>query len=228
MFIGHFAVGLAAKKAAPKVSLGTLIMSAQFVDLLWPVFLLLGLEHVRIDPGNTAVTPLDFYDYPITHSLVGSLGWSVALGLVYYTARRSARGAWIVGAAVFSHWILDAITHRPDLALYPVSHTFVGLGLWNSLAGTVAVELVMFALGIVLYFRSTMARDRTGRYAFWSLIAVLAVLYVGNLVGPPPPSARALAVFSLGGWLFVAWAYWADRHRQVTAASSAPTGSSSP
>jgi membrane-bound metal-dependent hydrolase YbcI (DUF457 family) len=228
MFVGHIAVGLAAKKAAPKVSLGTLIMSAQFVDLLWPVFLLLGLEHVRIDPGNTAVTPLDFYDYPITHSLVGSLGWSVALGLVYYTARRSARGAWIVGAAVFSHWILDAITHRPDLALYPGSHTFVGLGLWNSLAGTVAVELVMFALGIVLYFRSTMARDRTGRYAFWSLIAVLAVLYVGNLVGPPPPSARALAVFSLGGWLFVVWAYWADRHRQVTAASSAPTGSSLP
>jgi membrane-bound metal-dependent hydrolase YbcI (DUF457 family) len=228
MFIGHFAVGLAAKKAAPKVSLGTLIMSAQFVDLLWPVFLLLGLEHVRIDPGNTAVTPLDFYDYPITHSLVGSLGWSVALGLVYYTARRSARGAWIVGAAVFSHWILDAITHRPDLALYPGSRTFVGLGLWNSLAGTVAVELVMFAFGIVLYLHSTVARDRAGRYAFWSLITVLAVLYVGNLVGPPPPSARALAVFSLGGWLFVAWAYWADRHRQATGASCAPTGSSSP
>lgn len=228
MFIGHFAVGLAAKKAAPKVSLGTLIMSAQFVDLLWPVFLLLGLEHVRIVPGSTAVTPLDFYDYPITHSLVGSLGWSVALGLVYYTAQRSARGAWVVGAAVFSHWILDAITHRPDLALYPGSHTFVGLGLWNSLAGTVAVEFVMFALGMVLYLRSTVARDRPGRYAFWSLIAVLAVLYVGNLVGPPPPSARALAIFSLGVWLFIAWAYWADRHRQATGASCAPTGSSSP
>ena len=133
-----------------------------------------------------------------------------------------------MGAAVFSHWILDAITDRPDLALYPGSHTFVGLGLWNSLAGTVAVELVMFAFGIVLYLHSTVARDRAGRYAFWSLITVLAVLYVGNLVGPPPPSARALAVFSLGGWLFVAWAYWADRHRQATGASCAPTGSSSP
>ena len=218
MFIGHFAVALAAKKAAPKVSLGTLILSAQWVDLLWPVFLLLGLEHVRIDPGNTAVTPLDFYDYPITHSLAGALGWSVVLGLVYFAARRTAREAGIVGAVVFSHWVLDALTHRPDLALYPGSKTLVGFGLWNSVPGTVAVEFTMFAIGIVIYLRSTQARDGVGRYAFWSLIAMLAVLYIGNLVGPPPPSPRALAIVALGAWIFVAWAYWADRHRQAAVA----------
>jgi len=215
MFIGHFAVALAAKKAAPKVSLGTLILSAQWVDLLWPIFLLLGLEHVRIDPGNTAVTPLDFYDYPITHSLAGALGWSAALGLAYFAVRRTARGAGIVAAAVFSHWILDALTHRPDLPLYPGSTTLVGIGLWNSLRGTVAVELAMFAIGIVLYLRSTQARDSVGRYAFWSLIAVLTVLYFVNLFGPPPPSTRALAIVALGAWMFVAWAYWADRHREA-------------
>ena len=218
MFIGHFAVAMAAKGAAPKVSLGTLILSAQWLDLLWPFLLLLGFEHVRIDPGNTVVTPLDFYDYPITHSLLGALAWAATLGLVCFAARRSARGAGIVGAVVFSHWLLDAFTHRPDLPLYPGSHTLIGLGLWNSLTGTVAVESAMFAIGILLYSRSTQARDAVGRYAFWSLIAALAILYIGNLFGPPPPSPRALAIVSLGAWLFVAWAYWADRHRQATAA----------
>jgi membrane-bound metal-dependent hydrolase YbcI (DUF457 family) len=221
MFIGHFAVALAAKKAVPQTSLGTLTLSAQWVDLVWPVFLLLGLEHVRIDPGNTVVTPLDFYDYPLTHSLAGSLGWSVALGLVYFALRRFSRGAWVVGAAVFSHWFLDALTHRPDLALYPGSHTFVGLGLWNSLAGSVAVEFAMLAVGSVLYFSSTKARDGVGRFAAAALIAVLAILYVASLVGPPPPSPRALAFVSLGAWLFVAWAYWADRHREAKAVSRA-------
>lgn len=218
MFIGHFGVALAAKKAAPKVSLGTLILSAQWVDLLAPVFLLLGLEHVRIDPGNTAVTPLDFYDYPITHSLAGALGWSVVLGLVYFAVRRTAREAGIVGAVVFSHWILDALTHRPDLALYPGSKTLVGFSLWNSVPGTVAVEFTMFAIGIVLYLRSTQARDGIGRYSLWSLIVVLTVLYFGNLFGPPPPSPRALAIVALGAWIFVAWAYWVDRHRQAAPA----------
>src|SRR3989339_132004 len=117
MFIGHYAVALAAKKGAPKVSLGTLFIAAQLVDLLWPLFLLLGLEHVRIDPGNTAFTPLDFYDYPITHSLVGAVGWSMLLGGVYYGFRRERKSAVVIGLVVFSHWILDLITHRPDLPL---------------------------------------------------------------------------------------------------------------
>jgi len=215
MFIGHFGVGLAARKFAPKTSLGTLFLSVQLVDLLWPMFLLLGMEHVRIDVGNTVVTPLDFYDYPITHSLVGVLAWAVMLGLVYFGFQRYPRGAWVVGTGVLSHWVLDAISHRPDLLLVPGTSTRVGLGLWNSLPATVIVEGAIFFGGLVLYLQSTTARDRTGRYALWALIALLVVLYVGNLWGPSPPSVNVLATVGLAAWLFVAWGYWIDRHREL-------------
>src|SRR5512141_1813625 len=94
MFIGHYAVGFAAKRAEPRISLGTLVLAASFLDLLWPALLLAGLEHVRIDPGNTPFTPLDFYDYPISHSVLTVIGWSIGFGLVYYLIRRSIRGAW--------------------------------------------------------------------------------------------------------------------------------------
>ncbi len=220
MFIGHFRVGLAAKRAAPKTSLGTLFLSVQLVDLLWPIFLLLGLEHVRIDPGNTAVTPLDFYDYPITHSLVGAAAWSAGLAILYFVVRRYPRGAWVLAGGVFSHWILDAISHRPDLLLVPGGKTYVGLGLWNSVPATVAVEFGLYLTGLFIYVRSTTSRDGIGRYAFGVLALLLPVFYVANLLGPPPPSAHALAIFSLGGWLFVPWAYWADRHREATGLST--------
>ncbi|MBI3998927.1 MAG: hypothetical protein HY355_07825 [Armatimonadetes bacterium] len=101
MFLGHYGVALAAKKAAPAVSLGTLMLAAQLADLLWPIFLLVGVEHVRIHPGITAVSPLDFYNYPITHSLVGALGWSLLFGLIYGLTRHYPRGAWVLGGAVF-------------------------------------------------------------------------------------------------------------------------------
>jgi hypothetical protein len=215
MFIGHYGVGFAGKRFAPRVSLGTLILSAQLLDLLWPIFLLLGLEHVRIDPGNTQATPLDFYDYPITHSLVGALGWAAALGLVYFAIRRYAKGAWIVGACVASHWFLDAVVHRPDLPLVPGGAARIGSGLWNSLPATLAVELATLALGLALYLRATRALDRVGRWALWSLVLVLVGVWLGALLGPPPPSARAVALTGLGGWLFVLWGYWIDRHRQV-------------
>ncbi len=212
MFIGHYAVGFAAKRLAPRTSLGTLFLSVQFLDLLWPILLLLGLEHIRIDPGNTVVTPLDFYDYPITHSLAGALAWATLLGLGYFTARRNSRGAWIVGCCVSSHWILDAVSHRSDLLLLPGGTTHVGLGLWNSLWGTVLVEGGIFVAGVVLYWRFTGAQDRTGRYAFWSLVVILAAIYALNLAGPPPPGVKEIAILGLAGWLFVPWAYWIDRH----------------
>jgi hypothetical protein len=147
MFIGHYAVALGAKRVSPKVSLGTLLLASQFIDLLWPIFLLLGLEHVRIDPGNTVFTPLDFYDYPISHSLLAVLGWAAGFGVVYYAVRRSGRNALILGALVLSHWVLDFISHRPDLPLIPGMETRVGLGLWNSFAASVMVETALFAVG---------------------------------------------------------------------------------
>ncbi|NUO83937.1 metal-dependent hydrolase [candidate division KSB1 bacterium] len=219
MFIGHFAVALAAKKAAPKVSLGTAIFASQFIDLLWPILLLLGFEHVRIDPGNTAFTPLDFYDYPISHSLLAVLAWACGIGFIYFLLRRTAREAVLVGACVLSHWVLDALTHRPDLPLFPGGETRVGFGLWNYFAATVIVELAMFVAGIVLYMRATTARDRVGQYAFWALIIFLGVIWLANIFSPPPPNETAIAVASLTLWLLVPWAYWIDRHRREAAAT---------
>jgi hypothetical protein len=217
MFIGHIAVALGAKKAAPKVSLGTLIMAAQFVDLLWPILLLLGVEHVRINPGDTAFTPLDFYDYPVSHSFLAGIGWALAFGLVYYAVRRSVKNAWILGACVLSHWVLDFISHRTDLPLVPGVKTYVGLGLWNSVPATILVEGALFVAGIVLYLRSTVALDRIGKYSFWSFTIFLVLVAAGNIVGGPPPNVTALALVAMSVWLLVLWAYWIDRHRRPTA-----------
>lgn len=220
MFIGHIALGLGAKRLAPRTSLGTMLLSVQFLDLIWPLMLLLGFEHVRIDPGNTVVTPLDFYDYPVTHSLLGALVWSLALGVGYGLIRRDRRAAWIVGAGVLSHWILDAISHRPDLLLIPGGTTKIGLELWRSLAATLIVEVGMFLAGILIYLRSSVARDALGRYGFAILMLIFLGLYLGALFGPPPPSPAALAWVSLASWLFVPITYWIDRHRQPLASPS--------
>jgi hypothetical protein len=216
MFVGHFAVAFAAKKAAPKTSLGTLAIAVTFVDLLWPVFLLLGIEHVRIDPGNTAFTPFDFYDYPISHSLLTVIGWSIGFGLVYYVFRRSIKNALILAGCVASHWVLDFISHRPDMPLVPGINKYVGLGLWNSVPATIIVEGAIFAIGILIYLRSTTALDRTGRYAFWSFVVFLVLAWLGSAAGSPPPNVTALAIGALSAWLLIVWTYWIDRHRRST------------
>lgn len=212
MFIGHYAVGFAAKRAAPKASLGLLMAAPILLDLLWPIFLLAGWEHVRIDPGNTAFTPLAFDSYPITHSLVTSIGWGALFGGLYWIFTRYRAGAVAIALGVVSHWVLDWVTHRPDLPLYPGGPK-VGLGLWNSIPWTLAVEIAMLAIALWLYVRTTQPRDRTGRYAFWAFVALAIVMYVGNLMSPPPPSTQALAWFALSGWIVPFWAGWFDAHR---------------
>lgn len=215
MFVGHFGVGFAAKSRAPEASLGTLFLAAQWVDLVWPTLLLAGLERVEIAPGITAVTPLDFTHYPITHSLVAVLGWAILFAVVYHGLRRYPIGAWICGAAVLSHWVLDAVVHRPDLPLYPGSATRIGLGVWNSLPATLAVELPIFALGVWLYSRSTRARDRAGNIGLWALVGFLLIVYAMNILGPPPPSVSAIAWVGQAQWLLIAAAYAVDRHRET-------------
>src|SRR5512139_3691369 len=138
MFLGHFAVGFAAKRLAPRASLGTLFLAAQFIDLLWPLLVLLGIERVRIAPGITTVTPLDFEHYPWSHSLFAVSVWGVLFATVYLFIRRDRRASLVLGLAVLSHWLLDFLVHRPDLPLLPGGERF-GLGLWNSLAGTLVV-----------------------------------------------------------------------------------------
>jgi hypothetical protein len=213
MFLGHFGVAFAAKKAAPKVSLGTLVFAAQFADLLWPILLLLGLEHVRIVPGLMAASPFDFTSYPISHSLIAQLGWGAVIGLIYFGWKRDRRNALLVGALVPTHWVLDFIAHRPDMPVYPGGPKF-GLGMWNSVPLTLAVEYVWFAAGIALYLSATRAKDKTGNIAFWSLVVLLGATYPPSLFGPPPPNIQALAPVALAMWITVPWAAWADRHRQ--------------
>lgn len=211
MFLGHYAVALCAKRAAPKMSLGTLVLGAQFADLLWPVLLLAGIEHVRIDSSLPA--KLDFTDYPISHSLAALVAWGLLLGVLYWIIRRYPRGSLILGLAVVSHWVLDLIVHRPDLPLVPGGTTRLGFDVWSSLPATLAVEFGLFAIGIAVYAKATVARDAVGRYALWGLVVVLAVIYLASQFGPPPPDVATLAVSALAGWLVILWASWIDRHR---------------
>lgn len=214
MFIGHIAVGFASKRAAPNTSLGLLVTAALCSDLLFPIFALAGWERVRIAPGDTAFMSVAFDSYPISHSLLTTVGWAALIAFLYWIAARHLRGAAVLFLAGVSHWFLDALTHRPDMPWYP-GGPVAGLGLWNSIPGTVLVECAMFAIGVWLYVRTTAPRDRTGRYALWALLLFLLVIYARAATGNAPPSARAWQIVGLSGWLLPLWAWWIDRHRSL-------------
>ena len=216
MFIGHFAVAFAAKRVAPTVSLGTWFVACELVDLIWPVFLLLGIEAVRISPGITAFTPLDFTSYPWTHSLVMCAVWALGMAAVYWALRRDFVAAAIVGIVVLSHWFLDALVHRPDLPLAPGSDVKVGMGVWHSVPWTLTLEGAMFAGAVWFYAAGSQPRDRIGQYGLAGIVALLVVAYVSAAFGPLPPSIGAIAWAGiLGGLLTAALGYWVDRHRTV-------------
>ena len=213
MFLGHFAAGLAAKKLTPYTSLGTLLLSAQLLDLIWPTLLLRGLEVVRVAPGNTAVTPLDFVSYPWSHSLLMATVWALLFAGIYAVIRRYPKAATVLLTLVLSHWVLDLVAHRPDLPLAPWPGPKVGLGLWYSVPATVVVEGLLFAIGLYLYKINTEPVDRIGQYAFGAFAVTLPLIYAASLLGPPPPDAQAIAIVGHAQWLLVAWGYWLDRHR---------------
>jgi hypothetical protein len=221
MLAGHFGLGMGLKRAAPELSLGTLFLAVQLADLVWPLCLLLGLEHVRIAPGITRLTPLDFTDYPVTHSLLGALAWSAVVGGLYslFTGRTASAATLSLG--VLSHWFLDLIVHRRDLQLVPDGPAF-GFGLWDSFYATLAVEGSLFVLGATLYVRLTRARDAQGRFGLVALLVMFPVLQLAAWFGPPPPDTRSLAFGALAMWLFVPWGYWVDRHRELRARAAAP------
>lgn len=221
MFIGHLAVAFGAKRAASSVSLGTLFVACQLADLVWPALVVAGIERVTVSPGATVVTPLDFVYYPFSHSLVAAVIWSAAFGTAYMLLRRAGAAVGItLGFVVLSHWLLDVVSHRPDMPITFSGDTRIGLGLWQSLGATIAVEGLLFAGGVWLYLRTTRARDRAGTWGLWSLIAFLLMIYAANLLGPPPPSGEAAAWSGFALWLLVAWAYWVDRHRESVATPS--------
>jgi len=191
MFLGHFAVALTAAGRERRLRLGTAMVAAQWPDTVWPALLLAGVERVSIVPGDTAFTPLRFDHYPWSHSLVAVVAWAILFGAVVFTRARSRSAAALTAALVVSHWVLDVITHRPDVPLGPEG-PMLGLGLWNSVAATVIVESLMFAGAVFDY-----ARRRTTGAGFWSLIATLVTIDVANILGPPPPSVTAIAVSCL-------------------------------
>ncbi len=213
MFVGHFALGFAAKKATPRTSLATLFVAAQLADILWPILIALGVEQVLIAPGNTVATPLDFVGYPWSHSLLMLVIWGVVFGGIYFARTRDKRAAMVIFALVVSHWVLDWITHRPDMPLYPGGPK-LGLGLWNSFHLAMAVELAMYAVGVAIYARATRAKDRQGRWVFWILVLLLLAAYLGSSFAGPPPSVKAIWITAMIGTLVtLVLAWWADRHR---------------
>ena len=222
MIIGHYGVALAAKRFAPRASLGAFAFAAQWLDELWPLLVLAGVERVRIAPGDMAANPLDFEYYPFTHSLLMALGWGVLLGGAYYLRRPDRRTAVVVGGLVVSHWVLDLPMHRPDLPLWPGSGVKVGLGAWRSIPLTILLELLVFVPGLLSYLRVTRARDRIGHWGLWSMVAVLLLIFFFGFASVPPPNDRAVALGALGLWLFVPWGYWVDRHRELVDANPSP------
>jgi uncharacterized membrane protein len=217
MFLGHFAAAFAAKRAAPAVSLGTLFLSCQLADLIWPNLVLAGIERVAVVPGITVVTPLDFEYYPYSHSLLMMALWALLAAVIYRVVRRQAPAAAVVvvAALVVSHWVLDVVSHRLDVPLVPGGSVKLGLELWRSRVATIAVETGMLAAGVALYASTTRAADRIGVYAFWGLVGFLLAINTANMFGPPPPGAAEVAWTAEALWLLVAWGYWVDRHRVV-------------
>ena len=196
-----------------RFSLGTLFFACQLADLLWPTLLLLGLETVDIRPGDTVVTPLAFSPYPYSHSLLGLLLWGLLLALAWRMRHATTRGAIVLVAVVVSHWVLDGLTHRPDMPISFTGANRVGLGLWNSLPWTVAVEALMFVAALAMYTRTTRPLDRIGSVGFWALIVTLVLVYIANLAGPVPSSTRYIAWGAQALWVPVVWSFWVDRHR---------------
>lgn len=214
MFIGHFAVGLAAKKLVPTASLASLWLAAIFADVLWPVLIAVGAEEVRIVPGNTAYKPLDFVSYPWSHSLLMLIIWGVLFAAFYRNRPDGKRVGLVLGVLVVSHWFLDWITHRPDMPLWPFGPK-LGLGLWESIPGTMAVEILMFAVGAWIYAKSTWPRNRLGSWGLWSVVGLLLFSYVADSFDPTPP--RSVSAIWIGALVATAImlvvAVFIDGHR---------------
>ena len=215
MFVGHLAVALAAKRLSPRAPLAALVAAAYGLDLLWPFLLLAGIERVRVDTAASAFTPLVFEHYPWSHSLSMATIWSVGAGRLAASLLGNAVAGAVIGFVVLSHWLLDFVVHVPDLPLWPGGPR-VGLGVWNSIPGTLSVEGALVALCTVLYVRGTRPVGTAGRWALWSLLAFTGLIWVSQPFSPPPPGVGAIAWVGLALWILPLWGWWIDRTREAT------------
>jgi hypothetical protein len=227
MFIGHFAMGFGAKRAARGASLGTLFFAAQLVDFVWAALMLLGVEHARIIPGFTRMVPLDLYHVPYSHSLAGSLALALAFGGGYYLLRRDRKTSLVLGAVVFSHWLLDFLTHAPDLPVAPGMSTMLGLGLWNYPLASVLTEGGIFVACVWSYVSHSSARDLAGHLLFWPIPVLLAFLWLGNMTNTPP-NTTVVAFSTLSMLVFIPLAAWAGRHRGESRGAGEPVSGAVP
>ena len=208
MFIGHFALGLASKKFRSAPSLALTFIAVQFLDLIWPLFVLSGIESFHIEAGNTKLTPLNFSFYPYSHSLLMAFLWGLLMGLTYFFATKNKRGSFLLTMLVISHWLLDFISHRPDLPLSPFGGPKAGLGLWNYPVIETLFEVGIFIVGSMLYYKHCKPRKKK---AFGLLVGLFLIIHLMNIFGPPPPSEPAVAWAANLSWLFVLWAWWIER-----------------
>ena len=217
MFIGHFGLSFAAKKAAPKVSLGTLFMATLFVDIIWPFLLVSDIEKVAIVPGYTKSNALQFLYFPYTHSLLTGIIWGVIVGFIYWFFKRDKRGALVVGLCVLSHWFFDLIVHTADLPLTPFNEYKVGFGLWNHVALSLTMETVIFLAGAYLYATFTKSKTPAGRWVLWAFVIFLLIFQFANTFGPPPSDSIMSLFVTLITLIaiIILIAYWVDKKRVV-------------
>ena len=217
MFIGHFGLSFAAKKAAPKVSLATLFVATQFVDILWPFLLVFGVEKMAVRPGYTKMNPLEFLHYPYTHSLFMGLVWGAVVGGIHWLVKRDRRSAVVIGLCVLSHWLLDVVVHVADLPLSPFGDYKVGFGLWNHVAATLVLETAIFLGGVFVYTSVTKAKNGVGKWGLWTLVVLLLLFSLSNTFGPPPPDSIKVLFYSfiILMAVLVSLAYWVDRNRAL-------------
>jgi hypothetical protein len=216
MLVGHFGIGFLAKRTAPRVSLGTLVFAAMLADVLWCVFMLAGVEHVRFNPGRGAANYLDAVDVAYSHGLLTLALWGAILASLYWLKRRDRWAAWVLFVVVLSHWFLDFVSHNPDMPIAPGLPGRFGLGLWKSIPGTLIVEGGLWVIAVVVYARATRARSLLGTLLLWSVAALLVLPWRENISGPPPRDVFSAGVNSLIFFsLVIAWSYGVSRLRPV-------------
>jgi hypothetical protein len=219
MFIGHYGVSFAAKPVGNRVSLWVWFIAVQWLDVIWSVLVLMGIEKLRIVPGFTEANALDLYYMPYTHGLHGSIVLSLVFGgiVALFTPGNRRATTLLVAAASFSHWILDLAVHTPDLPLYD-NTAKVGFGLWQHVALSLPLELIFLGLGAGLYARATTFASANRRNVFWGFVIFLAAMQVYANFGPPPSSPQAMAIMALAFYAVLALlAAWVERFAVVSA-----------